>query len=190
MSYQVSQDLMASPISIADVVERIYQAPLDVLCKAHPGKRIVAGVAIIASQGSNPSQKKLLLLQRSEAEGVYPFMYEIPGGGAETIDQTIIDTVARETLEETGLVVTGVLRTFDGFEYTTRVGSAVQFNFAVEVKGGMDAAVTLNPHEHQAFAWVGHGDDLTHYLITESMAKVVDNALEIARDMQEGEFSL
>jgi 8-oxo-dGTP pyrophosphatase MutT (NUDIX family) len=175
---------MESPILIAfDAIDKTYLSPLHVLQEAYPGKRIVAGVAIIASSFINPSLKKLLLLQRSAGENIYPLMYDIPGGGAEPVDQTIIDTVVREAAEETGLVVTKVLRTFDGFEYTTRTGPAVQFNFVVEVEDGMDATVTLNPCEHQAFAWVGHGDDLSQYLITESMGKVVDDALEVSRSM-------
>ena len=65
--------------------------------------RLVVGVAIV-----HPLTKKLLILQRASTETTLPNMYELPGGGAESCDGTILDTVARETREETGLVVSVV----------------------------------------------------------------------------------
>lgn len=167
-----------STIDIAAPVKP-FDIPLDDLQSQHPGKRLVVGVAIIALSSQN--SKKLLLLQRSDTEDSFPSMYEIPGGGAEPEDQTLLDTVIRETLEETGLVVTRILNTFDGFEYSTSSGDAIQFNFVVGVEGGMHTPVQLNPAEHQTFTWIGHPDELTELKLTGSMLKVVTDGLEIAR---------
>ncbi|KAJ7170188.1 hypothetical protein C8R46DRAFT_1091474 [Mycena filopes] len=127
-------------------------------------------------------------------------MYELPGGNCEpTLDATILHTVAREALEETGLVVTRVVAEFDGFEYTTRRGPARQLNFLVEVEvqeasasrgGGPDEdedegrgrglpTPILSPEEHHAFAWVGVGDSLEGFPMSESMGKVVRDALAV-----------
>ncbi|KAJ7067879.1 NUDIX hydrolase domain-like protein [Mycena amicta] len=153
--------------------------PLDALRAAHPGKRVTVGVAVIAKNVLGVDQ--LLLLQRAADEEAYPNMYELPGGNWEEIDTTILHTVAREALEETGLVVTCITNEFAGFEYTTRRGDAQQLNFIVQVQnpaeGGLPSP-TLNPKEHQAFAWVGPADSLSDFPMSESMSKVVKDALK------------
>ncbi|KAJ7272971.1 hypothetical protein C8J57DRAFT_1434915 [Mycena rebaudengoi] len=140
--------------------------PIQALCDEHTGKRVTVGVAIEA----------------------YPNMYELPGGNWEAADSTILHTVAREALEETGLVVTRIAKEFPGFEYSTRRGPAQQLNFIVDVKGTEGGGLpkpTLNPEEHQAFAWVGPGDSVDNNPTSESMAKVVQSALQ---EMMEGEW--
>ncbi|THU77669.1 hypothetical protein K435DRAFT_628925, partial [Dendrothele bispora CBS 962.96] len=127
----------------------------------------------------------LLLLQRAANEDAYPNMYELPGGNWEKIDETILHTVAREALEETGLMITAICTEFDGFEYTTaRRGPAKQLNFLVEVRSDNDSDAsgeppepTLNAEEHQAYTWVEKGDDLEKFPTSDSMRMVVQNAL-------------
>jgi 8-oxo-dGTP pyrophosphatase MutT (NUDIX family) len=159
--------------------------PIQALCDEHTGKRVTVGVAIVAD--TEASVKKLLILQRAADEEAYPNMYELPGGNWEAADSTILHTVAREALEETGLVVTHIAKEFPGFEYSTRRGLA-QLNFIVDVKGTEGGGLpkpTLNPEEHQAFAWVGPGDSVDNNPTSESMAKVVQSALQ---EMMEGEW--
>lgn len=156
-----------------------YNVPLSELQECHPDKRLVVGVAIFStSQGNSEDTptRRLLLLQRAATEDVYPLMYEIPGGGAEPEDKTILDTVVREVKEETGLTVTAIISDFEGFEYSTRRGMSVQFNFMVEVEGGVE--VRMNPEEHEAFAWVWKGESLDCYPMTEPMRKVVSDAFD------------
>lgn len=128
------------------------------------------------SDGFVPA-RKLLVLQRAASEDTFPNMFEIPGGHAEDIDDTILSTVVRETLEETGLVVKRIVDTFEGFEYQCRKGLTVQLNFLVEVEPG---EVQMNPEEHQVFAWLHKGDDLEKYKLTGAMQKVVSDALDLA----------
>ena len=112
-------------------------------------------------------------------------MYELPGGGAESSDGTILDTVARETREETGLVVSSAVAEFEGFEYATRKGGrAIQFNFLVEVESNSTSGeavvdVVLNPEEHQRYAWIDKEDDLGSFEMTEDMRNVVQRALTL-----------
>jgi 8-oxo-dGTP pyrophosphatase MutT (NUDIX family) len=106
-------------------------------------------------------------------------MFEIPGGHAEDADETILSTVARECVEETGLVVKQIVDEFEGFEYESGKGLTVQLNFVVEVDGQDAVIVKLNPEEHQAFAWV-EKEDLEKFQLTDSMRKVVTDALKHA----------
>ncbi|KAF8906812.1 NUDIX hydrolase domain-like protein [Gymnopilus junonius] len=172
---------------IADSAQR-FNVPLDELHAQHPGKRLVVGVAItapmvaITQDFSDPNKsqaKKLLLLQRAETENVYPLMYELPGGGAEPQDTSLLATVVRETAEETGLSVTRILGIFPGFEYETSKSKAIQFKFLVEVDRAPDTTINvhLNPQEHCTFAWVDEADDLSLYPMTEAMHQVVLDAL-------------
>ncbi|KAG6916112.1 hypothetical protein DXG01_008387 [Tephrocybe rancida] len=170
---------MTSSFEISKAVD-VYDAPILELQLRYPNKRLVVGVAIFTQRHTAlaDSSPKLLLLQRSDTEDSFPSMYEIPGGGAEPQDRTLLDTVVRETKEETGLLVSKIVNTFPGFEYTTRHGDAVQFNFIVEVEGGPTPRILLNPAEHQAFAWVDPSDDLARFQLTDEMLKVVADALQ------------
>jgi 8-oxo-dGTP pyrophosphatase MutT (NUDIX family) len=88
------------------------------------------------------------------SEDEFPNPWELPGGGAEVdTDKTMLDTVVRETVEETGLKVTSIRKPIQGFEYLTSKGDAIQFNSLVEVEEPVE--VKLNPEEHDEYAWVG-----------------------------------
>ncbi|KAF7348496.1 NUDIX-domain-containing protein [Mycena venus] len=132
------------------------------LSKQYGVERMVVGVAIIVEEPTSRI-KKMLLVQRSAEEKMLPNMFELPGGKAEHEDTTILDTVARETLEETGFVVTRIVEEFSHFDYTTSRGLYRQLNFVVEVEGSASQSgglpiPTLNPEEHQAYRWVAVKD--------------------------------
>jgi len=164
-SYEISEDLSS------------YTIPLSALSHSYPDHtHLVVGVAI-----TNPQTHKLLIVQRSAREDTFPLLYEIPGGHAEPdVDNTILDTVVRETREETGLVVKKVSKQFEGFEYTNSKGqNTLQLNFLVEVEETGAEKVTLNPEEHQAFAWIDAKDDLDSFQLSGAMVKVVKDALSL-----------
>ncbi|KAH8109378.1 NUDIX hydrolase domain-like protein [Phellopilus nigrolimitatus] len=141
------------------------------------GKRLIVGVAVV-SQPEGSVSKKILLLKRITKEDEYPDMYELPGGHAENEDATILDDVARELREETGLDVTRVVSEFDeGFEYTTKKGISKQFNFLVEVAGKGEPEVVMNPEEHQAYAWVANEEELENYPMSTEMINTVKHVL-------------
>jgi len=148
-----------------------YEVPLPDLRAQHGGVRLVVGVAVASAE------RRVLLVQRAATEDVLPGMFELPGGNVEDGDGTILDTVARETKEETGMVVTAVVSTFEGFRYTTKRGPAVQINFVVHVENSND--VVLNAEEHQAHAWVGREDDLSQFPMTDEMKAAVLRAISL-----------
>ena len=150
--------------------------PLPELCGQNEGKRITVGVAIV-SQPPPGLPKKVLLLQRAAEEDVLPNMYELPGGNWEETDGTILDTVAREAKEETGLVMSAVLSEFEEFEYTTKRGPARQLNFLVEVQQSQsEHTPALSPSEHQNYLWAGAADSLEELPMSGGMRTVVRNA--------------
>jgi len=177
-----------TPSLIIDDSVKSFDVPLGDLRLQYPGKRLVVGVAIVSlsPKDSSGSQRKLLLLQRAEAEDVYPLMYELPGGGAELDDTTLLSTVVREAEEETGLTVTKIWGTFPGFEYETSKSKAIQFNFLAGVEAGTESNIRINPKEHCAFAWVDKTDDISRYPMTKNMSQVVSDALNIIEETMFG----
>jgi 8-oxo-dGTP pyrophosphatase MutT (NUDIX family) len=153
--------------------------PLVQLQQLYPGMRITVGVAIVTDQ-----PRKLLLLQRSADEETLPNMYELPGGNCDPEDATVLETVAREAREETGLIISEVLGEFEDFEYSTKRGAAKQLNFLVRVESPENPSAgevlipTLNPKEHQAYVWLESLSFLDTLPMTPGMKGVVENALK------------
>jgi 8-oxo-dGTP diphosphatase len=96
-----------------------------------------------------------LLVARREASDYLGGVYELPGGGVDD-GETITEGAIRETLEETGLLVTKILGTFEGFDYQTDTKPNVrQINFKVAVKPG---EVRLEPTEHDEYKWISENE--------------------------------
>ncbi|KAF1807895.1 NUDIX-domain-containing protein [Eremomyces bilateralis CBS 781.70] len=64
-------------------------------------------LAIGALVFNHSTPRRLLLIQRA-ASDTMPNLWEIPGGGADDVDETILHGIARELWEETGLMATSV----------------------------------------------------------------------------------
>lgn len=61
-----------------------------------------------------PPQPKILLIRRAPTDS-FPLCWEPPGGGYDAADATILDAVARETLEETGLRISRFVKAISPF---------------------------------------------------------------------------
>ncbi|KAF8347739.1 NUDIX hydrolase domain-like protein [Amanita rubescens] len=147
-----------------------------------PFDKLVVGVAITHPLVSATKPLQILVVQRAAHEKVYPGFYELPGGNVEDSDKTILDAAVREAAEETGLIVSNIVGEIQPFEYsiekilaaeegaipTAIVRTTIQLNFV--------AQVTLNPEEHQKYAWVSK-EDLGEYKMTPAMTGVVTDAL-------------
>lgn len=123
-----------------------------------------------------PGLPRVLLLQRALTDAM-PGSWEGPGGACEPdTDKTILDGVAREVLEETGLHVSRVVELVgvDGWQHTRRNGTRfriAKYSFLVEIHeatrqlpyGSLQSLpceefpVRLEDTEHQAFEWATEG---------------------------------
>ena len=127
----------------------------------HPGaeyKYLATGALVF--DDSNPSAPRILLIQRSASDSM-PGRWEIPGGGVDDDDESILHAVARELWEEAALtaVSIGPLVGNPHFFESRRGKRICKFNFLVETKSGertMD--VKLDPKEHQRFVWASEGE--------------------------------
>lgn len=98
--------------------------------------------------------------------------WEVPGGDCELTDRTILHSVARVTLEKTGLRLKKFVRQIgDGEEFKTSEGLGFNLNFEIEVVELADVGyieryptlndlnITLDGALHREFNWAT-GDDL------------------------------
>ncbi|EMC96758.1 hypothetical protein BAUCODRAFT_49270, partial [Baudoinia panamericana UAMH 10762] len=123
----------------------------------HPDPRYkYIAVSAIVFDTINPSSPRILLVQRAASDSM-PNQWEVPGGGCDEDDHTILHSAARELWEETGLKAKRILSLVGSPHiFTSSSGKAViKFNFLVEAhrtdEGGFE--VSLDPKEHQRFLW-------------------------------------
>ncbi|TLD18199.1 hypothetical protein PspLS_10508 [Pyricularia sp. CBS 133598] len=108
----------------------------------------------------NRARTAVLLVQRSASDSM-PNLWEVPGGGVDDSDATVVHAVARELWEEAGLAarrIGAVVPAVEGglaeFVFATRSGRIVaKFHFLIEADGD-EGDVRLDPNEHQACVWV------------------------------------
>ena len=110
-------------------------------------QKLVVGAAIYKNN-------KFLLVERVPSDFMGGFV-EIPSGTVEA-GEDLLTALAREVQEETGLIVTSVLKYLGSFDYRSSSGKKTRhFNFRVEVE---DGEIKLNPTEHQAYYLVALSD--------------------------------
>lgn len=120
-----------------------------------PRYSYVATGAIVFDK-SDPNVPRVLLLERSASDSM-PGRWEIPGGGCDDEDKTILHAAARELWEETGLKAAHIGPAVgEGFFFTSRSGKQIcKFTFIVETEHSeeLPPPVKLNPEEHQQYIW-------------------------------------
>ena len=123
----------------------------------HPDERFqhIATAALVFDT-KNGIDHRVLLLQRS-AQDSMPNKWEVPGGGCDDEDESILHGLARELWEEAGLKATHIEASLgEPHFFTSRSGKRIcKFVFVVQVEKGADGHldVKLDPEEHQRFVW-------------------------------------
>jgi 8-oxo-dGTP pyrophosphatase MutT (NUDIX family) len=161
----------------------------------HPGaeyKYLATGALVF--DDSNPSAPRILLIQRSASDSS-PGRWEIPGGGVDDDDESILHAVARELWEEAGLTAVSIGPLVGSpYFFESRSGKHVcKFSFLVEMKiGERTMDVKLNPEEHQRFVWASEEEakarkvgDLEIEFTVKDMEETVLEAFRIRREAKE-----
>jgi 8-oxo-dGTP diphosphatase len=119
----------------------------------------------------------ILVIRRLDTEPLLPSYWELPSGGREPGDTSIIEVLQRELAEETGRPLAGIRKYLGFFDYQTSKHRKVrQWNFLVEVEPG---EVKLSPGEHDAYQIFRHGHEVpADLLISAESRKVLMAALE------------
>jgi 8-oxo-dGTP diphosphatase len=112
--------------------------------------RITVGAILRRQQATGP---ELLILRRA-ADDEYGGIEELPSGGVEP-GETLGDAIFRETLEETGITLTGTPSCHFDFVYPSRRGVTAQLSFLFDVPG--DRPVRIGPAEHDSYRWIASG---------------------------------
>lgn len=128
-----------------------------------------------------------------------PGLWEVPGGGVDDDDESILHAVARELWEEAAIstVSIGPLVGNPHFFFSPSGNQICKFNFLVEAKsveGRLD--VKLNPEEHQSFIWASEdevrarkaGDVELEFTMTDLEATVLE-AFRTRKEMEKIEAS-
>ncbi|KAK3948041.1 NUDIX hydrolase domain-like protein [Pseudoneurospora amorphoporcata] len=134
-----------------------FGVPLETYLMTNPTIKGVIVSAVVLHQG------RILLIQRAATDG-FPNLWETPGGGVDLGDETLSHALARELLEETGLVLKHVIGLLDQPEFEGASGEGryrkLTFLVFVEDEDGLQShpQVVLNPIEHQDFMWASEDD--------------------------------
>jgi 8-oxo-dGTP diphosphatase len=92
-----------------------------------------------------------LLILRRVAHDEYGGMEELPSGGVKP-GETLGEALLRETLEETGISLTGTGSYQFYFVYPSRRGVTAQLNFLFDVPE--NSSVKLAAAEHDSYRWI------------------------------------
>lgn len=130
-------------------------------------KIIVGGVLI--------DNNKILILQRSEKEKIYPNLWELPSGKKKLLEKTE-EALAREFKEETNIdiKIINVISIFDYvIEKSDEINDSTQINFLVNfLNENKDVKISK---EHRDYAWIDEVS-LDKFGLTELTKEVLKKA--------------
>jgi len=125
----------------------------------------VVGVAVV-------SGGKVLLLRRKINDFLGGY-FELPGGKVEP-KESLEMAIVRELKEETGLLVSHIVKQVNSFDYFVKDKLHRQHNYTVEVER-INQGIELT--EHDLAVWVGK-DEVNLYEMTEEMRRCVLQILD------------
>lgn len=135
-----------------------FTVPVKSYLDKHPEYDALATGSLVFHTPSRTDSPRLLIQKRSAHDSM-PGRWEIPGGGCDLDDESILHGAVRELWEESGLVAASVKASVGGEQvFFSRRGMRItKVNFEVEVDGGRGEkppVVKLDPNEHEAYLWV------------------------------------
>lgn len=94
---------------------------LPALKPHHQDTTVVATGALVFKYGGDDNVDRVLLVRRAATDSM-PNRWEIPGGGCDVEDSSILHSLAREVKEESGMNISRVVDWVDGSEYDPASG--------------------------------------------------------------------
>ncbi|RFU24726.1 hypothetical protein B7463_g11613, partial [Scytalidium lignicola] len=126
---------------------------------------------------------KVLVIQRATSDSM-PNRWEIPGGGVDDEDLTVLEGAARELWEEAGLVakrfkhvVTEGPDQKPGQVYPNSTHTKTWYRFTFDVQVKSCEHVKLDPKEHQAFVWATE-DEIRDQLIGDRQHPITNKYMQ------------
>jgi ADP-ribose pyrophosphatase YjhB (NUDIX family) len=139
--------------------------------RAYPDRPFVGVGAVIVQQG-----RVVLIKRRFEP---LAGQWSLPGGAVD-VGETLVECVAREMLEETGLVVE-VGPVIEVFDRIIRDGDGrVQFHYVLVDYLCRPTAGTLQPGSDVADAVYASPEELSRFALADPATAVIRRALEMA----------
>jgi 8-oxo-dGTP diphosphatase len=117
---------------------------------------------------------RVLVLKRLGTDSELAGFWEIPGGHLEE-GETVMQGLAREVAEETGLEIPESPKYLGHFDYTNTKGQLItQINFGIWLE--REAVLSKHP-EHECYRWI-YAAQLTALEVSEETRRTLLNALE------------
>ena len=133
-------------------------------------QKIVLGGVVFNKQG------RVLIIQRSDNDDIYPGMWELPSGKREFFESSY-NSLIREIKEETGLDVK-IIQPCSVFEYKiekpNEIRDSTQINFIVTSE---ITEVKLSK-EHQNYVWISK-DEVDKNGMSDKIKKVIQTAFDL-----------
>lgn len=181
----------------------VFHPPKFDLIRPPPYKSLTnKGIASNAPLNAPIEPARLLLLQRPSTDTNFADLWEVPWGDSELTDQTVLHSVERVMLEETGLHLKRFLKQIgNGEESETSQGSSVRLSFEIEITEMAvldntgkctcpalnDVHIEVDPAQHQDFVWVTEEDVLDEIftLVTPQQKDVILHAFQLRQETEE-----
>jgi len=131
-------------------------------------QKVIAGVVVV-------DDGKILIVQRSADEDIFPNLWEFPSGKKEPMEK-VEEAAMREAKEETGLDVKigKPVYVFNfGWEKEDEIRDATEIVFLATVEGIPEVKISS---EHQNFAWVDKAE-IENYNASKETKEAVKEAL-------------
>lgn len=130
--------------------------------------KVLAGAVVLM-------RNRILIVSRSSADEFLPGYLEIPGGGVNA-DETILEGLEREVLEETNLKIGKIVRYIGSFNVVSPNGQQFrQFNFLVEPTTD---DVRLSEEHSDHLWWDIQREDIASMLMLNPIKEIVVRAVE------------
>ena len=171
-----------------------FAVPTETYLSTHTGEEFkcnLVATGAVVFDASTP--ERILLIQRAAHDSMSS-RWEIPGGGCDKEDASILHGVARELWEEAGLTAVNIGPQIGGVQlFLSRSGKRIgKFNFLVDAEKGRGGKldVKLDPNEHQNYVWAAEEEvkartagGIELEFTTKDQEAVVLEAFKVRREM-------